>query len=154
MRDRLRYGRVRGEEERFVIGSEIAMTEEIEEAENWCLDQVKTPKEMEEDDAWDTHILVMSWEGYDGLRSYDWFDECYYIEGEYHEYQEDGPVERIDLAFEAMENDLSKLQKNAGVDFKVEVAQYQLRADEILTDWENQEQTMRREHLERLDRAA
>jgi len=153
MTHRLRYGRERGEQERNFKDSELAMVEEIEEHE-WFFGELKTAKEMEEDDAWDRHDDFRSWEGYDGPRSFDWFDDCYYIEGEYHEYQDDGPVERIDLAFEAMENDLSKLQKNAGVDFKVEVAQYQLRADEILTDWENQEQTMRRLHLERLDKAA
>ena len=53
-----------------------------------------------------------------------------------------------------MESNLSKLATKMERDFKVEVQQYQLRADEILTDWETLEQTMRREHLERLDKAA
>ena len=153
MTHRLRYGRVRGEDERNFNDSELNMVAEVEEWVGW--DLVKSPKELEEDDAWDTHNDWLRWDNYHGPRHYDWFDDCWcYGEVEPYEYPEDGPVERIDLAFEAMENDLSKLQKNAGVDFKVEVAQYQLRADEILTDWENQEQTMRRLHLERLDKAA
>ena len=137
MRDRLRYGRVRGEEERNFKDSELAMLEEA--AAGW---------------AWREWEEKRSWEGYEGPRSYDWFDDCYYIEGEYHEYQEDGPVECKDLAFEAMESNLSKLAAKMERDLKVEVQQYQLRADEILTDWETLEQTMRREHLERLDNAA
>ena len=153
MRDRLRYGRVRGEEERNFKDSELAMLEEIEEHE-WFFGQLKTAKELEEDEAWDRHDDFRSWEGWDGPRSYDWFDDCFYIEGERHEYQEEGPSECRDLAFEAMESNLSKLYTKMERDLKVEVQQYQLRADEILTDWETLEQTMRREHLERLDKAA
>ena len=153
MRDRLRYSRVRGEEERNFKDSELAMVEETEEHE-WFFGEFKTPKQLEEDEAWERHEDVRSWEGYDGPRSFDWFDDCYYIEGEYHEYQEDGPVECTALAFKAMESNLSKLSTKMERDFKVEVQQYQLRADEILTDLETLEQTMRREHLERLDKAA